>query len=278
MRHLSYRDWPQSHACTYVAWNYTHHIPAEAHDHDFYELFWVEIGRGLHFINSRKCLIETGCLVLIRPEDVHSFSAWQTGDTVRFINFAFRPAVWEQIRDNFFRGKACFFDKPSLSDREFPIGGDDRERLRLMAGDLAAGRWDATTTAAFLHGVLALMANRQNNSQPHLPEWLSNALRRIATWPNFTGGVPEFIRLAGRTHEHVSRDCRRLLDTTPRDIVNRARLKWAAMLLETTDKKIADIAFECGFDHLGHFYELFRAAHRITPRAHRLQFGIRERE
>lgn len=278
MRHLSHRDWPRDHACTYVAWKYTHGPPAEPHDHDYYELFWVESGRGTHLINSRKRLIETGSLVLVRPEESHSFSAWQPGDTVRFINFAFRPAVWERIRDTFFPGKARFFDNPSLSEREFSIGGDERERLRLMAADLAAGRWDRTSTSAFLHGVLALISNRRHDSQPHLPDWLANALRRIAIWPNFAGGVPEFVRLAGRSHEHVSRDCRRLLDSPPRDIVNGFRLKWAGMLLETTDKKIVDIAAECGFDHLGHFYELFRSAHRITPRAYRLQFGIRERE
>jgi len=277
-RHLSHHDWPRSHACTYVAWNYANHTPSHQHDHDYFELFWVESGRGCHRINGRQQLLETGCLSLIRPEDFHSFSAWQPGDALRFINFAFRPQIWERVRDAFFPGKPRFFDTRPLAGREFLIGGDDRERLRLMAGDLAAGRWNPTAAAAFLHGVLALMANRQRDNSPHLPDWLSNALRQISTWPHFVDGVPEFVRLACRSHEHISRDCRRLLGTSPRDIVNTARLKWAAMLLETTDKKIIDVAAECGFDHLGHFYELFRTAHQLTPRAYRMQFGIRQRE
>jgi AraC family cel operon transcriptional repressor len=280
MRTLSHHGWPKGHACTYVAWDYHHERPGDVHDQDYYELFWTESGRGCHWVHGQRRLMEAGYLALVRPEDAHGFSAWQKGETVRFINFAFRPALWEKVRAFFFPGKARFFDKKALRDREFHIGPDDRERLRLMAADLAAGRWNQVNASAFLHGTLALLANRETSGAGTalLPEWLARAVRAVETWPHFAGGVPEFVRLAGRSHEHVSRDCRRLLDLSPRDLVNRARLKWAAMQLETTEKKIVDIAAECGFDNLGHFYKLFRSTYRLTPRAYRLRFGIRERE
>jgi AraC family cel operon transcriptional repressor len=277
---LFHQEWPSSHACTYVVWNYDRTVVSGTHDQDYYELFWVESGRGVHTINGEQRLMESGYLVMIRPDDVHGFSSLQNGEPVRFINFAVRPAIWEQICSTFFPGKHSFFDGKSIKEREFHIGGDDRERLRIMAADLAAGRWTKTNAAAFLHGVLALLANRQpgNSSHPALPEWLAYATRSIETWPHFTEGVPKFVRLAGRSHEHVSRDCRKHLNTTPRELVNRSRLKWAAMQLETTDKKIIDIATECGFENLGHFYKLFRQTHHLTPRSYRLKFGIRERE
>jgi AraC family cel operon transcriptional repressor len=130
--------------------------------------------------------------------------------------------------------------------------------------------------------VLALLANRQASSRVHdqapPPEWLAHAVRAMERWPHFVGGVPEFVRLAGRSHEHVSRSCRQFFKASPRDLTNTARLKWAAMQLETTEKKIIAIAQECGFENLGHFYKVFRAAHHFTPRAYRLQFGIRGRE
>lgn len=277
---LRYHDWPSAHACNYVVWDYTTTRLENIHDHDHYELLWVESGVGCHFINEQYQRIETGDLVLIRPEDTHAFSVWQDGGAVRFINFAFLPEIWETLRDAFLSNELRFFDKSALSERQFHISADERERLRLMAADLASGRWTRFNASAFLHGILALLENHESGATngPSLPDWLTHAVRTIERWPHFAGGVQEFVRLAGRSHEHVCRDCQRLIGNTPRELVNRARLRWAAMQLETTEKKIIDIALECGFENLGHFYKCFRAAHHRTPRTYRLQFGIRERE
>ncbi len=280
IKHLSHSDWPSEHACTYVSWHYADSAPGTLHDHDFLELLWVESGRGSHYVKNRRELVQPGDLLLIRPEDVHGFSAWNAGEPFHFINFAFRPTLWKNLRKVCRFQKLRYFDIPALAKRRFQIGPEDRERLRLMAADLALGRWNEVNAGAFLFGVIALLENLRAASPPSpaLPDWLARSSRAIQRWPHFLGGVPEFVRLAGRSHEHVSRECRRLLGMSPRELVNRSRLKWAAMQLETTEKKIVDIASECGFDNLGHFYKIFRARHRRTPRAYRLQFGIRERE
>ena len=280
IKHLSHSDWPPDHACTYVSWHYTDSSPGNLHDHDFPELLWVESGRGCHLINGQRQIIQTGDLLLIRPEDVHGFAAWKAGEPLHFINFAFRPALWENLQKVCSFQKLRYFDMPALEKRKFQIGPEERERLRLMAADIAVGRWTPMSASAFLFGALALLENLGTASPPSpvLPDWLARSSRAIQRWPHFLGGVPEFVHRAGRSHEHVSRECRRLLGISPRELVNRARLKWAAMQLETTEKKIVDIASECGFDNLGHFYKLFRSQHRRTPRSYRLHFGIRERE
>jgi AraC family cel operon transcriptional repressor len=273
---ISTADWPKAYACTYEAYNYDYTDSPHLHSQDYHEFFWIESGRGCHLLNGERRLMETGYFVLIRADDSHGFSAWAPGDRVGLINFAFPSSIWEKIRRNFFADKVCFFDHRAIEKREYQLSLDDRERLRQMGNDLAAGHWNETNAAAYLLGVLALLENRDREASPHpaMPEWLTHALRRIETWPNFVGGVPEFVRIAGRSHEHVSRDCRRLLDTTPREIVNRARIKWASMQLETSQKEIIEIAQECGFENLGHFYKLFKAAHQITPRQYRIRNGI----
>jgi AraC family cel operon transcriptional repressor len=276
MFHLSTSEWPKAYACTYESYNYSYTDQPHVHSQDYHEFFWVENGRGCHFVNGERRLMESGYFVLVRADDLHGFSSWQADDRVGLINFAFPSALWEKIRANFFADKVCFFDHPSIERREYQLSSDDRERLRTMGNDLAAGRWNETNAAAYLLGVLALLENRDRETPPNpaTPEWLTHALRRIETWPNFVGGVPEFVRIAGRSHEHVSRDCRRLLNTTPREIVNCARLNWASMQLETSQKEILEIAQECGFENLGHFYKLFKAQHHSTPRQYRIKKGI----
>ncbi|WP_309399287.1 helix-turn-helix domain-containing protein [Cerasicoccus maritimus] len=276
MRHLSTHDWPKAYGCTYEVWDYQFTGHPHLHSQDYHEFFWIEGGRGKHAINEQSRLMETGYLALIRHDDIHGFSAWDTDGRTSLINFAFPSRLWYQIRDTFFPGKPVFFDQPDIADREYQIGLDERERLRHLGTDLAAGRLTTGNAAAFLHGSLSMLANHVNNQAqiPQGPEWLIRAVRKIESWPYFVGGVPEFVRIAGRSHEHVSRDCRRLLNTTPRDIVNRARIQWASIQLETTTKEIVDIAHECGYENLGHFYKVFKQQLNTTPRQHRLKNGI----
>tara|TARA_R100000027_G_scaffold7932_1_gene5970 strand:- start:83 stop:925 length:843 start_codon:yes stop_codon:yes gene_type:complete len=276
MHKLSTFDWPSPYACTYEAYNYDYVPAPREHTQDYHEFFWIESGTGCHLINSEPRIMPTGYFALIRADDQHGFSAWGKDDRMRLINFAFPSSLWNKVRDHFFAERLCFFDHIPIEKREYQLSVDDRKRLRQMGNDLAAGHWNETNAAAYLHGVLALLDNRDREDPPPatMPVWLTQAVRTIETWPNFVGGVPEFVRIAGRSHEHVSRGCRRFLNTSPREIVSRARIKWASMQLETSQKEIVDIAQECGFENLGHFYKVFKAAHHTTPRQYRLKFGI----
>lgn len=277
MKRLSSKHWRSSYACTYEAWNFPYDPNREVHAQDYHELFWVENGEGYHLLNGQKRPMQTGYLVLVREDDRHGFSANNPEETVSFINFAFPTPLWEQVRDGFFQGKNCFFDRKNIEYREFQLNSDERARLRTLGFDLAAGRWNLANAAAFLTGTLALLASHEVGSpqRPLAPEWLARAVRAIESWPHFVGGVAEFVRIAGRSHEHTCRECQRFLSVTPHHLVNRARLKWASMQLETTQKEIIDIAAECGFENLSHFYKQFRTAYTIPPRQYRLKFGIR---
>lgn len=277
MRLLSAKHWRSSYACTYEAWNFPCNPDREVHAQDYHELFWVESGEGYHFLNNEKRPMHTGYLVLVREDDCHGFSANEPGQTVSLINFAFPVSLWRQVRDGFFRGRRCFFDRKAIGAREFQLDSDERARLRMLGFDLAAGRWNLPNAAAFLTGTLALLAGHQGDASrtPTAPEWLLRAARAIEAWPHFVGGVAEFVRIAGRSHEHTCRECQRFLGATPHQLVNRARLKWASMQLQTTQKEIIEIAAECGFENLSHFYKQFRNAYGIPPRQYRLKFGIR---
>ncbi len=273
---LSTKDWPKRYACTYEVSNYTSSVLSKVHHQDYEELFWVESGRGCHLLNGERRYVTEGYFALIRADDAHGYSAWEPGDHLRLINFAFRPGLWESLREQYFGGKSLFFDKLAIEEREYHLDANERERLRQMGLDLASGRWDKLSSTAFLLGTLTLLTNRRSRHQQpaQTPEWLMRASRSIETWPHFVGGVQEFVRLAGRSHEHVTRDCRRYLNTTPRELVNQARLRWASMQLETTQQEIIHIAEECGFGNLGHFYKLFRQHYHMTPKHYREKHGI----
>ena len=262
--------------CSCVSWTYSNPVPGGLHTHDFLELFWVEQGRGLHRINGYDRLMETGYLSLIRAEDCHTFSALEPGHRVRFINFAFPRSVWTQVRRQFFNGQGHFFDRPDFAEREYQLEPEELQRLRLSASDLLAGIWNKLNADSFLRAVLSLLVSKEHrkSTKVNLPEWLALTLRNMERHPHFTGGVPEFIRLSGRTHEHVARVCRRLLQQSPHQLVNEIRLRRAVSQLIATDMKIVDVAGEAGFENLGYFYKLFQRKHGLTPRIYREKFRV----
>jgi AraC-like DNA-binding protein len=48
--------------------------------------------------------------------------------------------------------------------------------------------------------------------------------------------------------------------------MNLARVEWACQLLMTTDRTVQDIAFDCGFDSVGHFNRTFKKLKHRSPR------------
>ncbi|WP_043583112.1 helix-turn-helix transcriptional regulator [Geminisphaera colitermitum] len=275
--------------CRFAFWQYPQiDVNQSIHTHVFHEVFWVEEGEGVHVINGERRRLFPGLLVLIRREDVHGFSAARKGQFVRFANFAFACELWERLRRRYFTGDSRgggngnggggangnggsgggWFAEKDHRKREFELDAAQLERLRAMAHDLEAGARDALSAEAFLAGVMALLVNVQHSRQV-LPEWLSIACKRIQKPEHFRGGTAELARLAGRSPEHVAREVQRLLKKTPTDILNEARMTYAAHELNTTAREIIDIAADCGLENLGHFYKIFRRRFGVTPHRYR---------
>jgi len=53
------------------------------------------------------------------------------------------------------------------------------------------------------------------------------------------------------------------------ELINELRVKRAAFELAATDRDIAAIAFDCGFENLSYFYRRFRQFHGKSPRIYR---------
>jgi AraC family cel operon transcriptional repressor len=68
----------------------------------------------------------------------------------------------------------------------------------------------------------------------------------------------------------VNRTVRRCGGQTATDVVNGLRLERAALRLRMTTDGILDVALDCGFGNLGHFYRCFRGRFGMTPKAYRL--------
>lgn len=240
-----------------------HYRPGDSydlHDHDFAEAFWIEQGEAEQTVNGVDQRLEPGTLVLMRPRDAHSYRA-PRGFVM--VNVTFRAELLDGLRARY----ADEVDPWPWGDGPLPtalrLGGPEVERLQEAAEALADDR-SRLAAEGFLIDLLRLAKGARRPAG--LPPWLERALDQLREDEHLAAGPAEFVRLCGRTPAHVNRAVRAAFGTTATELVNRLRLEHAARRLRLGDAAIADIAVECGFASLAHFYRAFGARFGATPR------------
>jgi AraC family cel operon transcriptional repressor len=106
-----------------------------------------------------------------------------------------------------------------------------------------------------------------------VPEWLVDVRKRMLRCDDLRAGLPRLLELSRRSHEYVCRAFRKHFGQTPGDFVCEVRLNYAATLLRHTQSKIATVAYDSGYNNLGHFYQQFQQRFGITPSAFRAAGG-----
>ena len=239
------------------------------HTHDFAEAFLVLSGSGRHAINGQFHPLQKGMLVAVRPEDAHYFML-PDDDELQIVNVAFRMNSWRLLWRRYFDARDPM--SRNVSARHRMLSPAEGNAIMLATEDLRDGKRSKLQTDRFLLQIMEILARSSERAQPHvaMPRWLAVACQQIERPDNFRGGTPVLAELAGRSPEHVARTLRRCINQTPTDVINAARLKYAADRLAGGDAKILTIALDCGLSNLAHFYSLFKRQYGVTPRAYRL--------
>ena len=241
---------------------------ARYHDHDFHELFWVTSGRGEHLLNGRTTTLEPGRLFLIRPRDRHHVTGSDKAP-LHIVNLAFPSRSWAEIRRRYFPRQADPYEHSPV-DRAWMLEARAQVALEGWAERLAAAGRPRVALDGFLMELPDLLQKRARGAKL-IPDWLAQARREMTGPEQFSGGTLALAKLAGRSPSHVARAAVRWYGQTPTEIVNSARMDYAARHLGETSRPIVDIALDSGLNNLSHFYALFRKRFGVSPRKYRLQ-------
>ena len=84
--------------------------------------------------------------------------------------------------------------------------------------------------------------------------------------------VPAIARVAHVSPAHFSREFRATFGETPHRYLLTRRLERAALLLRTTDRRVADVCFLVGLGSVGSFTTSFRRMFGMTPMQYRQRF------
>ena len=89
-------------------------------------------------------------------------------------------------------------------------------------------------------------------------------------------GIDELARKTNLSLSSFKREFTKLYNDSPASYIKTKRLEKAAELLLASDKRITDIAFDCGFNDLANFTKSFHDKYNITPTNYRVKLNNKQ--
>ncbi len=240
------------------------------HDHDFFEIFLLTSGCITHQVDGKETTLQEKSACLVYPGNKHCFSKKGCKEAV-FTNMAFTTASFQDAW-KYLIGSNPSLDSECKTIHEFPEHAWQSIILKLnwilgtpMDKDQGQQQLKSLLVELLSHFVRA----GQRDIPVNVPSWLRKATRLMQEKENYTGGIERFVKLAGKTQEHLSRELRKHYQTTPSQFINSLRLTEAARLLRNTEKPVLNILYESGFQNVSFFNRLFKKRFGSSPRRYR---------
>lgn len=251
------------------------------HTHDFYELVHVTRGGGVNIIEGQPYPMLHGDVLLMRPEDVHSYRS--DGD-LGIVNVLFQPELfaaeeWEAVLA--LPGLRPFLER---TGRRAPhklalIPADARrveslcDRLRVELAERAPGF--ALTARALAIELLVLLSRAQaaygglDLHEAPAGDAIAQALAIIHRRYRDPLSVRELAAAVDLTPNWFGERFKQVTGLGALDYVARLRLEEARRLLEDDDQRLTQVALSVGFNDPSYFARVFRRHTGLTPREYR---------
>jgi len=192
------------------------------------------------------------------------------GEGDRCLAFHYAPDYFERLASD--AGARCAFARHRLP----PLRALSPLATRALAGVAGAIEvpWEELAVQLAIRAVELAGGLSQGIHQapPAAEARVARIVRSIERRPDARLALGDLAREAGLSPFHFLRTFEKLTGLTPHQYILRTRLREAAVRLVTEpEKKILDVALDCGFGDLSNFNRAFRAELGVSPRAHRLR-------
>ncbi len=245
------------------------------HWHNHYELEITFKGFGTEIINSSMYPMRRGEAHVIFPADTHTFKS-EKNVSFCFIQFERKHLSddmhrrLEQIKNDpvvYLPEEACniiekIYNAMSATNEGFeindPISIKVKERLL-----------DAALTIFLEYS----SKKTDLNANAYLSLPIQKIIRYITEKFQSPISTEAIAREFNYNTAYFRRYFRDYTGMSPRDYINSLRLKHAAKLLITSDLRVADVCFNCGYTSMASFQRNFKAQYNMTPLEFKAQYA-----
>ena len=227
------------------------------HRHDYGECTIIIHGSIALTQATNEQELNRGSVVLIHPDFEHGFH--NRGNTAcELVNIAFPLATLKDMEDRYAHwtwGNAQRAVHAQLSNQSLSA-------INYWPEELKQDRNNRLKADACL---LHIQSQLDATDHDALPAWFRDAIITFEHPPHIGMGVPELVRLCGRSREHCSRIMREKRGITLRDFVNERRLAMFCQLLEQEDSSIEHLSTQVWHNSPTQLFRLFKDKYGTSP-------------
>lgn len=242
--------------------------PKFIHTHQFYEIFWVQWGKGIHHVNGHSYELSPKDLVLMRPQDKHFFST-QSEQGFDMVNIAFYSSSVTHLQRRYFKNENDFWGGNSSLPAKFILTSTQLDWLESSRLELFNGPKTLFKIEHFLLGLFNQLDSYVHPSSELTPNWIRKLIEQINSSEGLHETPKSLAAQGGVSLEHLSRAFKKWFGKKPTEFLIERRIKHAADQLLTSNQDILKICYDSGFNNLSHFYRLFKQHFGITPHQYR---------
>lgn len=251
------------------------------HWHEETEIIFFPGGKYVLQVNMKEYRIQETSLFFIGAGDIHAICGEAGGQEsavvfdMNMLSFEYFDGVQSQIIRPLLERKVQFPHRLTAGDEIW------EQMLSLYDGILAESDKENPASRirvkAFLYEMLACcyesgkLRNLENTGECDSDKIrnVKKVLGYIHVNCNRRISVGELAKLLQMNEQYFCRYFKKITGKTPTEYINEVRIEQAAAHLQQSDRKIIDIAMECGYDNIGYFIRRFREQKGITPSEYR---------
>ena len=239
------------------------------HCHDYAEIFWVEKGKGKHLINGLEVLLQPGHLVMVRPDDQHTFTSDKNGLTMMNLAFPFETLM--HFRSRYFPDSKTYFWTSDKIPFHKLMDIATINQISKRAENYSKTQKTDLYADSLLLSIFRFISIYDNVKvdKEDIPAWLNKSLQEFSSPELYRSGPQGFAKLCEKNIDHVNRTIKRVFNKTLSELITELRMNYAAQQLSITNVPIKTICHDCGLCNLGHFYTMFKKSYHQSPAYYR---------
>lgn len=261
------------------------------HKHKYIEVVYIVSGNATHLIAGKTYKVKRGDLFIVNMDTPHVFyEDKESREPFVAYDLMFTPEFFDSdIRgDNAIESlkKSFMFRSLFVGRDEFPPFYSVSANAHIMFGELfnkiylehrRCEKGYIEIIRAYLLQLIITIFRLDNESEKN-----SDSLRNRQIVDFISEYVKEnykkrlslntLAKLVYLSPDYLGRIYKSITKYTVGDMIQKVRIDAACKLLVATDKKVADIAVECGFDDVKFFYDVFKKHVNLLPSQYRRQY------